>query len=144
MRTSPLVGFNHSDFGCLWGCHDEDDNAYFVADDVAKMFGLSTMKPFEIYLLPGRDLGRENLGQFISEEGLKAVWDAYEPWYTSHTCKAHEWLETEVLPVIRKMKVKDPPLTYTPAFDYWALAFAELFWAYIIVSFSISVILHLV
>lgn len=132
MLTSPLVRFHHSDFGFVACCHNADGVLYFDADDIFTMFGVSNRKPFADYIYPKEAVNAKNKSDFITEDGLNEIWRTYEPWFTSKTCNAYEWLGTEVIPIVKKMKVKPSPTSYTTADEYWSYAFAELFWAFVI------------
>lgn len=143
MKTSPLIGFYHSEFGCLWGCHDEDGNIYFFAKNVIDTFGLTSkdLKQVEKHLLPGKEVGRSDLGDFITEEGLFELWSAHD---TFRTYSVFVWLTTMVFPIIRNMKVLEPPPTYTTGFKFWTETFVEFLLAYVFVSISITLILNII
>lgn len=115
-RKSSLitVSFHHRAFGFITGFRGDNGKLYFKLSDVVRIFGISNLKPFEDYIVSGSMIDREDLGPFIIEEGVNRIWRLYEPWFTSHTCEAHRWIEEKVVPVLRGMRSSKPTKTKTP------------------------------
>ncbi|MGN1274502.1 MAG: hypothetical protein ACI4UF_07920 [Thermoguttaceae bacterium] len=144
MLTSPLVRFHHSNFGFVGCCHDAEGVLYFDADDIFTMFGISDRKPFRAYLFSKEVVNSKNKSDFITKDGLNAICKKYESCFTPNAEDARDWIDTEVIPIIKKMKVKPSPTSFTTADEFWTTTFAELFIAFVFCSCMIGLLLRII